>query len=71
MSVKESSIHVININRTLKNIKSDVMADFICVENKGVVISTNKVASPLDLQSIEKYIKNCIEVDQMEPPRLP
>ena len=27
--VKESSIHVANINRALKNIKLDVMADFI------------------------------------------
>ena len=71
--VKESSIHITNINRTLKNIKSDVIADFIHVKNKGVVISINKIASPLDLQSIEKYIKSthCIEVDQMEPPRLP
>ena len=62
-----------DINRTLKNIKSDVMADFICVKNKGVVISTNKVASPLDLQSIEKYVKNAqyIKVEQMESLRLP
>ena len=71
--VKESSIHVININRTLKNIKLDVMADFICVKNKSVVISTNKIESPLDLQSIKKYIKNThyIEVDQIKLPRLP
>jgi len=71
--VKESSIHITNINRTLKNIKSDVIADFIRVKNKGVVISTNKIASPLDLQSIKKYIKSahCIKANQMEPPRLP
>ena len=71
--VKESSIHIANINRTIKNIKLDIMADFIHVEEKSVVISTNKIASPLDLQSIEKYIKNvhCIEADQMESLRLP
>ena len=70
--VKESSIHIANINKTPKNIKSDIIADFIHVENKGVVISITKIASPLDLQSIKKYIKNAhyIEVDQMEPPRL-
>jgi len=66
------SIDNANINKTLKNIKSDIIADFIHVENKGVVISINKVTSPLDLQSIKKYIKNAhyIEVDQMEPLRL-
>jgi len=71
--IKESSIYIANINRTLKNIKSDVMTDFIRVENKGVVISTNKVASSLDLQSIKKYIKNIhyIEADQIKPLRLP
>ena len=70
--VKDSSIHITNINRSLKNIKSDVMADFICINNKGIVISTNKVASSSNLQSIEKYIKNAhyIEVEQTESPRL-
>ena len=70
--VKESCVHITNINRTLKNIKSDVIADFICVENKSMIISTNKVASLLDLQSIKKYIKNThyIEVEQMEFLRL-
>jgi len=56
--VKDSSIHIANINRTLKNVKLDVMANFIHVKNKDVVIFTNKVASSLDLQSIEKYAKN-------------
>jgi len=71
--VKDSSIHIANINRALKNIKSDVMANLIHVENKGVVISTNKVASPLDLQSIKKYVKNaqCIKTEQIESLRLP
>jgi len=47
--VKDSSTHVININRALKNIKSNVMADFICSDNKGIVIATNNIASPSDL----------------------
>jgi len=67
--VKDSSVHIANINRTFKNVKLDVMADFIHVKNKGVVISTNKVASPLDLQSIEKYAQ-CIKAEQIESPRL-
>ena len=71
--VKDSSIHIANINRTFKNIKLDVIANFIHVENKDMIISTNKVASPLDLQSIKKYVKNtqCIKAKQMESLRLP
>ena len=71
--VKDSGTHVTNINRNLKNIKLDVIANFICAENKGVVIATNKVVSTLDLQTIEKYVKSsqCIEADYVESPRLP
>jgi len=71
--VKESNIHVTNINRAFKNIKSDIMADFIWVENNGIIISTNKDTNPLDLQTIENYVKSAcsIEADQMESPRLP
>jgi len=70
--VKKSSVHVANINRALKNIKLDVMADFIRVENNGIVIATNKVANLLDLQTIENYVKSAhsIEEDQMESLRL-
>ena len=71
--VKESSIHVANINRALKNIKLDIMANFIWVEKNGIIISTNKIVNPLDLQTIENYIKSTrsIEADQMEFLRLP
>ena len=34
--VKDLSTHIININRVLKNIKSNTMADFIYVKNKGI-----------------------------------
>lgn len=27
-----SSDHVVNLNRALKNIKSDIMADYVCME---------------------------------------
>ena len=60
--MKELNSHVTNINRVLKNIKSEVMANFICIENSGLVIMTNKVASVLDLQTIEKYIKNTYNI---------
>jgi len=50
--MKESSSHVTNMNSTLKNIKSDVMVDFVWVNSRGITIVTNKVASSLDLQTI-------------------
>ena len=46
---KNSSSHVININCALKSIKSNTCTDFICADNKGVIISTNNVASNSDL----------------------
>jgi len=43
-------MYIINLNSVLKNIKSDVIADFICIEQYSIIITTNKVTSPLDLQ---------------------
>ena len=70
--IKESSLHVTNINRALKVIKSSILADFICVEDKGIVVTTNNVVSGSDLQEIEKYIKNSLSyADKMSSARLP
>jgi len=55
MSLSE---HITNIVRSLKNIKSEVMADFIHMDSISIIIITNKVASALNLWTIEKYIKN-------------
>ena len=60
--VKKSSIHIANINRALKNTKSDVMADFIQVKNNDIVISTNKITNLLDFQTIKNYIKNTCSI---------
>ena len=55
--IKDSSSHVININQTLKSIKSNICADLICIDNKDIIILTNNVAANSDLQKIEKYVK--------------
>ena len=47
--LSELSTHISNINRVLKNIKSDVKADFVWVEQVGIVIVTNKVIFLSDL----------------------
>jgi len=51
--MKNSSDHVININRLLKNIKSECKVDYIRSEKSSVVIVTNKIVLALDLQTIE------------------
>ena len=71
--MKDMSTYITNINRVLNNIKSDIAANFIQLDNKGVIITTNKVADILDLQTIERYVKNInnIELNQVEALRLP
>ena len=61
--IKNLSMHVCNINQILKNIKSNIMADYICMDSKGIVITTNNIASPSNLQAIEKYIKNTSSIE--------
>jgi len=70
--IKDSSMHVININQVLKNIKSSTMADYICTNGKGIIITTNSIASQSDLQVIEKYIKSVfyVNIDQVQSPQL-
>ena len=55
--INDSSNHVTNLNRVLKNIKSDIIVNFIYQEQSEVTIVTNKVVSPSDLQTIKQYVK--------------
>jgi len=61
--MKLSSSYITNLDKALKNIKSEVMADFVCIDQAGVTIVTNKVILSLDLQTIKKYIKNTNHID--------
>ena len=61
--IKSSSIYTTNLNRILKNIKLEVIADFVCMDQADITIVTNKVVSSLDLQTIEKYVKNANHID--------
>ena len=54
----KSSLYIADINRALKDIKSDIITDFIYTDYYGLIITTNKVMSTPDLSTIEKYIKN-------------
>ena len=56
--MKNSSVHVTNINKTLKNTKSKVLVDFIQSDPLGITVVTNKVSLQSNLKIIEHYIKN-------------
>ena len=53
-----SNNHVVNINQALKNIKSDVIIDFIYSNYRELVLVSNKVMSQLNICVISHYIKN-------------
>lgn len=66
-------MHVMNINCALKNIWSNIIADFIQAEDKEIIITTNNISLSSDLQKIKKYVKNCLisDTEQVSLPRLP
>ena len=59
-----SGENITNINRELKNIKSDILAKFIQINQCGIIITTNKAAVPSDLRATERYIKNIKNIKQ-------
>ena len=71
--MKNSSLHVANLNRTLHNFKSEVLVDYIQPENSGISVITNKVALQSDLSIIDNYVKSSNNINslQVEEPRLP
>ena len=62
--MKESSYYISNINKALRNMKSDVSVNFICSDLLGIMVVTYKVTSSSNLQVIKNYIKNmnCIDI---------
>ena len=65
--------YIFNINRLLKSIKSDIIPDFICSDSRGIIVTTNKIASPSNMDTIKKYIKesNNINSNDVSLPQLP
>ena len=64
--MKNSLIYVTNINRILRNMKSEVLVDFICSDLLRVTIVTNKVLLSSDLLIIESYVKNSENIDSSQ-----
>ena len=71
--IKNLATHVVNINKLLRNAKSDVLVDYIHSDPLRISIITNKVSLQSDLQIINQYMKNSedINVLQVDEPRLP
>ena len=71
--VNLAHIHIANINKCLRNSKSNIVADFIQSTNNGIVITTNKLANDLNLATIEKYLKSIqnVNLNSIKSPRLP
>jgi len=71
--MKNLSLHVANINRELRNAKTEVLVDYIHSDSTGIIIITNKVGQQSDLSIIDNYIKNSNDVNtlQVKNSRLP
>jgi len=71
--MKNSVAHIANINRLLRNTKSEVAVDYIRSNPIGLSIVTNKIALQSDLQIISQYVKKSEDINelQVEEPRLP
>ena len=63
--MKNSFLHVININRHLKNAKSEVLVDYIQSDPLDITIITNKVSQQSDLQIIDQYVKNSNNINAL------
>ena len=64
--IKNSSLHISNINRQFHNAKSEILVDYIWAEPLGITIVTNKVSQPSDLMLIDQYIKNSNNVNALQ-----
>ena len=71
--IKNLATHVVNINKLLRNAKSDVLVDYIHSDPLRISIITNKVSLQSDLQIINQYMKNSEDINalQVDEPRLP
>ena len=64
--MKNSSLHIANINRELRNAKTEVLVDYIRSDSTGIIINTNKVGRQSDLSIIDNYIKNSNDVNALQ-----
>jgi len=64
--MRNSATHVVNINRLLKNAKSEVLVDYICLDPLRISVITNKVSLQSNLQIINQYVKNSEDINALQ-----
>ena len=64
--MKNLATHVVNINKLLKNAKSEVLVDYIHSNPFRISIVTNKVFLQSDLQIINQYMKNSEDINILQ-----
>ena len=64
--IKNSFAYIVNINKALRNAKSEILIDFIHLDPLGIMVVTNKVSYQPDFQIIEHYIKNLEDIDILQ-----
>jgi len=69
--VFQAKIYILNINKLLKGMKSEVLADFIYFNNKRIIITTNKAVVTSDLNVMEKCIKKLFNLNDIMSSCLP
>jgi len=71
--MKNTSLHVANMNRLLYITKSDVLTDYIHADPIGITIITNKVSQQSDMAIINNYVKSLNDINslQVDEPHLP
>ena len=69
--IAQSNTYIVNINRLLKGVKYSISVDYICSDNKGIIIITNKITTS-NLNIMKKYVKelNNVDVNDVMSPRL-
>jgi len=58
-----SNKHVSNFNQSLKNTKSNLSVNFICIDHQGLIVTLNRVVSPSEISIISNYFKNCNNIN--------
>ena len=64
--MKNSSLHIANINRLLCNAKSDILVDYIWSDNSGTMVIMNKVAQQSDMAIIDQYVKSLNDINSLQ-----
>ena len=64
--MKNSALHVANINRQLRNAKSKVLVNYIQSDPLGITVITSKVFQQSDLLIIDQYIKNSNDINALQ-----